>query len=388
MIDDDGFEQDSFTETTEVGWFSRLSSSLGGLLLGLALSGICLFGFVWNEGRAVTTARALAEGSGLVSEAAAGRLDPVNEGRLVHVSGELKTSEPLADPALSVVVTAARLEREVETYQWKETRVTQSATHLGGSQTQTTTYSYERVWARGRINSEHFHDASGHANPQPRFHDAEFAAKAPQLGAFRPGPATLRALALDDFPLAPESADALRVRYGDGVRAEDGRLYFGDPAAPRIGDARISYKILPDGAVSLVGRQTGADVTPYMTAAGKPVLLAERGAVPAQDMFREAEQQNAILTWGLRGALMLFLWGGLYLLLRPLVVLADVVPLLGELVAAGAGVIAGMAALVVGTGAIAFAWLAYRPAVSALLVIAGLALAWLLRSVARARIRA
>src|SRR5215470_7840525 len=111
---------DSFTEVTSTSWFSRIGQSIVGVLFGIVLvvgSAVLLF---WNEGRAVQTARSLAEGQGIIVDADVGRIDAVNDGKLVHVSGDLKTSAPLNDAEFGVSTKAARLVRNVEMYQWKE----------------------------------------------------------------------------------------------------------------------------------------------------------------------------------------------------------------------------------------------------------------------------
>jgi hypothetical protein len=111
---------DSFTETTSTSWLSRIGQSVAGVLFGIVLilgSAVLLF---WNEGRAVQTARSLTEGQGVVVDADAARVDPENAGKLVHVSGDLKTTAPLNDPEFGVSAKAARLVRTVEMYQWKE----------------------------------------------------------------------------------------------------------------------------------------------------------------------------------------------------------------------------------------------------------------------------
>jgi hypothetical protein len=115
-----------------------------------------------------------------------------------------------------------------------------------------------------------------------------------------------------------------------------------------------------------------------MTSAGKTVLLADVGVVPADEMFREAEEKNTFLTWALRALALAMLWVGFYALLRPFVVLADVLPLAGEIAAVGASLAAGVSALVLGTATIALAWFYYRPVVAALIAISGAALAMLL----------
>ena len=57
---------DSFREVTSVSWFGRIKRAVGGVIFGLILIVLMVIGLFWNEGRAVQTARSLAEGSGAV----------------------------------------------------------------------------------------------------------------------------------------------------------------------------------------------------------------------------------------------------------------------------------------------------------------------------------
>ena len=57
------------------------------------------------------------------------------------------------------------------------------------------------------------------------------------------------------------------------------------------------------------------------------------------------------------------MWLGTFLVLRPLVVVADVVPLIGSLIGAGAGLVALAFTMVVAGLVIALAWFWYRPLV-------------------------
>src|SRR5690606_17530478 len=79
-------------ETTSVSWFGRIKRSLAGLFFGiLMIVGMVVLLF-WNEGRAVATARSLAEGAGMVVSVDANHADPAREGALVHVSGPVATN--------------------------------------------------------------------------------------------------------------------------------------------------------------------------------------------------------------------------------------------------------------------------------------------------------
>src|SRR5690242_11372948 len=94
-----------------------LKSAVFGLLLVVAAV-VLLF---WAEGRAVATARALEEGAGIVLSADSSKLDPANEGKLVHISGDAVAQGVPADTRFGITAEGAvRLVREVEMLQWKE----------------------------------------------------------------------------------------------------------------------------------------------------------------------------------------------------------------------------------------------------------------------------
>ena len=57
----------------------------------------------------------------------------------------------------------------------------------------------------------------------------------------------------------------------------------------------------------------------------------------AQDMFKAAERENTLITWLVRLAGTFGVFLGFALVLRPLVVIGDFIPLIGSILGAGAG---------------------------------------------------
>jgi hypothetical protein len=385
----DGIQTDSFTETTHQSWLSRLGQSVMGVLIGLALivgAAILIF---WNEGRAVQTARSLTEGEGMVIDGDQAKVDPGNDGKLVDVNGELATKLPLADPEFGISTPAARLVRTVEVYQWKEESRTETKKNLGGSEDKVTTYTYTQVWSEPRFDSSRFHDPGGHENPQLRYRHFEVAAGDATLGAFRPGAAVLRRLAAnDEFRVDPAAAATLRDRFGMAT-VSDGRIFVGaDLNRPRIGDLRVSYRVAGVGPVSLIGRQSGADFTEFPTKAGDRLLMASAGTVSANDMFKAAEAENRMLTWILRGVGTLLVFIGFALIGRPLAVVGSIVPFIGDVFAAGVGLIALLMTAIVVPVVIAIAWFWYRPLVSIAVLAIGFGIVALLKMRAGRRVAA
>lgn len=378
---------DTYTVTTHQSWFSRIGNSFAGALIGVAVVGVALVFLFWNEGRAVTTARSLEEGSHAVVSVASNRADPANEGKLVHVNGPLSTGERPADPAFGISAEGVRLVRRVEMYQWRESSRSESQKKLGGGEDTVTTYTYDRSWEDSPVNSSEFKQPNGHANPSMNIQDETFGVDAAKLGAFDLHKPALDAISwTEKQPVTGDQLAAIKAAHGGTTRVSvaDGGIYLGwNPSAPAVGDYRIRYERVPLGEASMIARQDGSTLNAYQTRAGDRLLLAARGAVPADQMFADAVTGNTILTWVLRAVGFLVLGIGFALILAPVGVLADVIPLLGSIVRMGTGSIALLLTFVTGSAVIALAWLWYRPLVAlgilAVGLLAGFGLARLFR---------
>ena len=373
---------DSLTVYTSQSWFGRLGGALVGLVIGLLLVPGAIWLIAWNEGRAVSTARSLAEGSGAVVEASASRIDPGQQGRLVHLTGRLDVPGALSDAEFGVVAPgAAKLVRRVEMFQWQETESSQTRNKLGGGSETATTYHYARGWSDRPIDSAKFNQPNGHANPPFRVRSGGKVAVEGHIGAFR-----LDATVLGK--LGPEEKLPLETPPPAGQLA-DGGVYLGaDPQNPALGDSRIHYLQVHPSTASIIAEQDGSGLRPFTTRNGRTLLLAEGGDVPAAAMFKEAERENTLIAWALRavGALVLLL--GFGLLLNPLAVLASVVPMLGDMVGLGIGLVALLLTIIVAPLIIAISWLAVRPLVGgAILAAAAVGAAIVIRAIHMRRTR-
>jgi hypothetical protein len=383
MADDDDRNEevassDTVTEVTSKSWLQRLGESVGGVVVGFILiagSGFLLF---WNEGRAIQTARSLTEGAGLVLSVSADRVDAANDGKLVHVSGALAASGPAVDGDFTVRSSGIRLVRHVEMYQWKEETQSETRKKLGGGEETVTTYKYTRDWVDRPIDSGKFKERAGHANPAMAYQQRTVVAPQPKVGAFSVPESLLRNFG-EERPLAAtdEQAKALERRLNRPVAAVDGALYVGrDPSQPAIGDLRIKFGEVSMGPASVIGRQAASSFEPYQTKAGGTVQLIAAGRVPAADMFKAAQDENRLITWLIRGGGVLLMFIGFGLILKPLSVLADVIPILGDIVGAGASIIALLCTAVVAPVVIAIGWLWYRPVVAIGVLVVGGAVAY------------
>jgi hypothetical protein len=376
MADDDVSTSDEVTETRETSWLSRVGRSFAGIIFGLLLIvGSCVLLF-WNEGRAVTTARSLTEGAGLVQTVAADKVEPANEGKLVHVTGTLSTSGPATDNDFAVKSDGVRLVRHVEMFQWSEESESETNKKLGGGETTKTTYKYKRDWADKPIDSSKFHERNGHANPQMAWRGRQMLAPRIKLGAFSMPDNLLGDFGREEaLTVGDDQVAAAQKHIQKPVQAVDGALYVGkDPAQPSVGDFKITFAEVKAQTASVIARQAGPTFEAYRTRAGGNVELIKAGSVPASDMFKEAQDDNRIWTWLIRLGGCVAMFVGFLLVMGPLSVLADVIPILGDIVGAGTAVVAFLCTSAIAPLVIAIAWFVYRPVVALITLVVGGAL--------------
>nr|CAD7424441.1 unnamed protein product [Timema monikensis] len=80
-----------------------------------------------GHGQAVQRARLLDEAiESVVVLPSSSALDKQNDGRLVHVSGILQVGEPLTEMEYGIAMSAIKLKRRVQMYQWEEEQTNRS----------------------------------------------------------------------------------------------------------------------------------------------------------------------------------------------------------------------------------------------------------------------
>ncbi|GDY23174.1 hypothetical protein LBMAG56_45210 [Verrucomicrobiota bacterium] len=371
---------DNFSEVSTQSWFSRIADSIKGMLFGGILAAVAVVVLFWNEGRAVNRAQALKEGAGAVVAASAERVDPANDGKLVHLSSLATTTETLADTEFGIATNALKLRRNAEMYQWKETKSQSKEKNLGGSETTKTTFNYTKQWSESLIDSAQFKQREGHTNPAAMPYSARTStAEKITVGAYTLSGA-LSGMINNFTELPLEQTENLPAPVKAKAKLQDRRVFLGaDPGSPQIGDQRIGFQIARPAVVSLVARQVKGTFEPYTTKNGGKILLLQVGEFSATAMFQRAEAENAWLTWALRLGGFIAMWIGFALIAKPLAVLGDIVPFIGTVIEFGIGLIAMLFAGVISLVTVAVAWIVYRPVLGVTLLVAAIALPFLVK---------
>ena len=402
----------SYTETTNVSFFSRLGNSFSGIGMGLALFVAGTVLLWWNEGDFVATRDALNETQAqtqIVGNAA--NLGPSFSGKVVHVTGFADTKDVLTDSAFGVSQTAIALERQVEFYQWVERTEEKTQKKLGGGEETVTTYYYDKKWVSSPVDSSSFRDPQARerkVNTQLIIaENQELLSSNVTFGAYRlpeffvsaiggsrafdvkmdedartqiensifaanPHMRPLRKAAVQEGTEAPAVSAAPELVHQQGNVIYVGR----SPAAPRIGDVRVTFTAVYPADISIIAKFNGNTFEKVYTSNGKTVSRLNMGVVSAEHMFGKAHSSNSTWTWILRVVGTFLVIGGLKSIVAPLSVLASVIPLLGTIVGAGTGLVCSLLGFAWSLVIISIAWLRFRPLIGgAMIAVAALLIA-------------
>lgn len=358
---------DSITEVTSEGMGSRLMNSIKGVLAGLVLIAGSIGLLWWNEGRTVHMARDLEEAGGKVISVSSESIDQANEGKLIHVTGDLTTEEILRDSSFGIEGNAIHLTRSVEMYQWEEKEESKTEKKLGGGTETKTTYSYSKGWSSFKNDSSKFKKPEGHTNPSMPYQSSKQSAGNVQLNAFKLSSELISMFGGgSSVELTQESLAKLSPALKGKTKLDGNTFYISqkgtpDPSAPEVGDMKVSFGLTKPGPASVIGVQTGNSFTGYTGSNGNTIIRLENGIQTAASMIASAQSENTMWGWILRVAGLLAMTAGFSMIFKPIAMLGDVVPFIGSALEFGFGIISFILSFVISMIVIAIAWIFYRP---------------------------
>ena len=406
----------AYTQTTSTSWASRLGGSFRGIGVGffLLIAGTGLLW--WNEGNFVNTGDALTEAQGVTQEL--GDINTVNagmNGKLVHAIGLATTEDVLTDPDFQIATKAIRLERSVEYFQWTEQSKSEKRKKLGGGEETVTTYTYSTKWTNAPVNSSSFHDPSavkskvntvimplenkriqaqkvtlgayllpaflvnsisGASDLTVAIPEATLANLNKQLAAVNPerNLPQPEQMTLPGFS-RPQAAPVQEAAPSEMIHVSGSTVYVGpSPASPRIGDVRITYKEVRPATVSLLAKLIGNTFEVFHASNGETFSSLRMGEASLENMYGVAHSSNSTMTWILRAVGVLLIICGLKMIVSPIVVLADVIPLMGTLVGAGLGLASTLLGIAWSLLVVSIAWLRFRPLIGGIMVLVAVVL--------------
>ncbi len=376
-----------YEESVTTGWLERLGQSVAGVLFGLILFVVSCLVLFHNEG--ATNWAKVANRSIALNPAIASA--PAAQGKLVSLSGPL-VAPPIGDNLYLKPGPYAVLHRTVEMYAWEETKDTSSQKHVGGSETKTTTYRYRQTWTDSPEDSSQFKQA-GHSNPPKSLANQTIVSPRLTIGSYQVDGSSLTTIVNEPsscsgiiqsysqapnggitlpnnsrLSLSPERLIPSTQAIGDMVFSGRGNLQ-----SPALGDLRICYSALPVGATAtIVGQLQGSQIVPYVqgTESFLRLLPGDRALALA-----ELTSENKMWRWFWRAIGFLMMWWGLGLIVKPISVFLDVIPLFGNIAEMVGDTSSFLVALLLSTTIVLVSSLVHQPIVllvSTVMVLAAL----------------
>lgn len=378
----------AYTETTTVGYGSRITNSVKGILSGFLLLIIGTVLLWWNEGRAVKTAKSIKNAVEQTTPVAS--LDNYNQalnGQMICASGFAKTDDYVSDPFFGIGETAIRIERKVEFFQWVEHSQSKTEDKVGGKQETTTTYTYSKEWTSSYVNSSEFKDAD-YQNKNfvlmSNIENADFQAKNVTVGAYILPEGMISSISGSEPIAVSLSAEkiadlnktvAQTLSKGDSVNfvtVTNNQVYLGEnPNSPAIGDIRITFTKVMPATVTIWARAVNNTFEHYVDAKhGKGVGGLYMGTRSLESLQEQAESSNNFLTWLLRLVGFLLVFFGLKGIFGLVIALLKVLPFLANIANVGISIVCGVVGFAWSLVIIAIAWLFYRPILAGILIAA------------------
>ena len=399
----------AFTETRTTGYGSRLGNSCMAIPMGIILFLVATALLWWNEGRAVHRAQDIkqvaktAQSIGDISNA-----NTSLDGQLIHTTGTASTEDILSDDLFGIKTNALAIVRSAEYYQWKENEKHETKDKLGGKQEEIITYTYERDWTADPINSSRFKDPDYQNvnNVIWEIEDMRVIASNVSFGTYilpelfisdivakqsdNVSPLMISA----DNPALKQLNENVMKALGDNVRPEaaqvkdslayvhvfGNQVYIGfNPSTPSIGDIRLTFEQLaPSCNISLIAVPTNGTFTTFQAKHDANEYELRVGTWTLDQMIKQANDENATLTWILRILGVIIVIAALKMIFGILVTILKLVPFLASIMNLGVSLVCGVLGFVWSLIVIAIAWIFYRPLLGiALLVIAAGLVYWL-----------
>ena len=399
----------AFTETRTTGYGSRLGNSCMAIPMGIILFLVATALLWWNEGRAVHRAQDIKQ----VAKTAhsIGDISNANtslDGQLIHTTGTASTEDILSDDLFGIKTNALAIVRSAEYYQWKENEKHETKDKLGGKQEEIITYTYERDWTADPINSSRFKDPDYQNvnNVIWEIEDMRVIASNVSFGTYilpelfisdivskqsdNVSPLMISA----DNPALKQLNENVMKALGDNVRPEaaqvkdslayvhvfGNQVYIGfNPSKPSIGDIRLTFEQLsPSCNISLIAVPTNGTFTTFQAKHDANEYELRVGTWTLDQMIKQANDENATLTWILRILGVIVVIAALKMIFGILVTILKLVPFLASIMNLGVSLVCGVLGFVWSLIVIAIAWIFYRPLLGiALLVIAAGLVYWL-----------
>ena len=207
----------------------------------------------------------------------------------------------------------------------EEIQSTETKNNLGGSQTETTEYSYEKKWLDYSPDSSSFKEKSGYENLSKEVSDYSNFAKNLKIGSY--------SIVGSDNPNLHKEA-MVNLSEVEILKGEVSNNFLfvsrngsSNVSNPKVGDYRISYSGVELGQeMTFIGSLRGGELRSH-TRDPKAFDLYQGDK---EDAYGTARGEDDARLWGLRFLGFFMMTFGIFLVVSPFTVFLDVIPFLGN----------------------------------------------------------
>lgn len=358
---------DQFTEVKTTSYGSRISGSIRGIIVGFLMFVAAFILLYWNEGRIDLST--IAKKSVVVD---ANATNSSLNGQLISVTGNFSSPEKIGDGLFLKSGNFIAVKRVIDMYAWDESSERETKDNLGGSQTETTTYTYKKRWVSVMSvkDSTEFKVPEGHENPKPSMDNYSRKVGTAKLGIYS---LDMSNLVLPSFSRLSLNDQNITLRQGNNL-IDDQYIYVkkgsGNYTTPQLGDLRVSYQVVyANTNATVFGKLEGASVLPYFERNTKlyHALMGDR-----ETAIAALHAQYRFWIWIFRLIGFALMWLGLMGMFSIIGVVLSIIPVFGDIGAASMEALTFLTALVLSTVTILVSMVFHRPWILLAVLVVGI----------------
>ena len=358
---------DSYTKVTTKWYGSRIMDSIKSILFWLILF-IASFFVLWTNEWTVDMSIVAKTSIETSSEA----VDSSLNWELISVTWNIISDEKIGDSLYLKPGKYISVYRKVEMYSWNQTEHSESDTSVWGSETTTTTYEYNKEWSEYPDDSSSFEIIEWHNNPGKSLKSTANRVVKSNIWVYNIDTPSIRLPSMWDITLTEDivnidkSEEKTEIITSTGVTSSwtitttttvlkttetialvNWYLFEGKwkLANPIVWDIRISYLALKNWAnVTVIWKQGNNWIESFSDKDWNELYRVFHGS--REDAISTLRTEYLFKLWGFRALWFFLMWIGLSLLLWPISVVLDVLPILWSLSRGIVGIVTFIVALV------------------------------------------
>ena len=242
-------------------------------------------------------------------------VSPDNDGKLVLISGQLKTDPGiiLTDSKFTAASTTngVMLSRKVELCQWDQiVRLDNKGDPLDVRILEPAS-NYKRIWSNELVND--YHHSRSFKNPdQFQLSSESFINVSAQIGAYTISEHLLKNANLEEkrLKLSKPPPNHTWNQYIDW-NTHDNYFYSGNPDAPKVGDYRVHFMVVLPQLSTAVGQQRSNTLIPHDVKEGRDsIAQLNAGQLSIDQMMESRLTHRLTYAWYSRAIAWVLMWVG------------------------------------------------------------------------------